>query len=780
MTDEENYIILNGSIQKIIFRNEINGYTVATFIPTKNDLKKYSKVEQIISYKQEISIVGVLPNINEGDVITITSRLIYHHSYGEQLEVITFQKPLPKTLDSFQRYLGSGDIKGVGPSIAKKIVDNFGDESISILKSNPEKLASIKGLTLEKARIISESFNQNWVIWEIVDFLKKFEIGAESAKSIYNALGNDAISKIEENPYLLINVGIKINFEKIDKIAKDIGIPHNSLERIGSGIIHIIKKITQEGSTCAKLKMVLNQSSILLEIPEDELMDGIKDIVSKEKVFLETRILKNDDEIKSKNDILTKKAFLIDDKVCINKFDKIENEIEGKTNNTETWIYLKNFYLTELNIAKRIKLLKKSPNIKGFIDINKEIKEHSSIKLSEKQNEAINLINENNVSIITGGPGTGKTTIIKTIIDIYDFYKKKCVLAAPTGRAAKRMTEATGKDASTLHRLLEIRKIEDDEPDPFLEVKPIDADIIIIDEVSMVDMFLMNYILGAIYAGTKLILVGDSDQLPSVGPGNVLKDLLLTNDVPYIVLNKIFRQAAKSQIIVNSHKVNEGINFLNESKEKNTLNDFTFINEDIPEFALDIVMEKYDTDTQIITPSKKGTLGTKNLNKLIQERYNPKSFSKHERKYIDIIFREGDKVMQIRNNYDIEWNNGEKLGFGIFNGEMGYIGEITDDGLTICFDDGKNVLYGFEELDQIDLCYAITVHKSQGSEFDKVLIPIYDSSPLLLTRNLLYTGMTRAKQYLTIIGSHHILDFMIKNVNIKKRNTGLQIKFQMK
>ena len=427
--------------------------------------------------------------------------------------------------------------------------------------------------------------------------------------------------------------------------------------------------------------------------------------------------------------------------------------------------------------------LSQADNIKKIFNVKEELKKVSKLEkleLSDKQKQAINLINENNVSIITGGPGTGKTTIIKTIIDIYNSYGKVVALCAPTGRAAKRMTEATGMEAQTLHRLLEIRKISEDLPDVDMDVAPINADVIVIDEMSMVDLFLMNLVLKGIYQGTKVILVGDSDQLPSVGPGNVLKDLIASDKVPYIVLNKIFRQAAKSKIIVNSHKVNDGINFIGEVEKADELDDFHFISEVKPNEAIETVLNLYDDETQIITPTKKGDLGTKNLNRLIQERYNPYEIDVEEKKFGDVTFRVGDKVMQTKNNYDIEWQKDSELGLGVFNGEMGIITEIDDDEskLWIRFDDGKVAPIEFQDLEQIEHSYAITIHKSQGSEFSKVVLPIVSVAPILLTRNVLYTGMTRAKNDLTIISTEITIEHMIDNVNTKKRNSGLEYKLR--
>ena len=752
---------LKGIVESIIYKNETNGYTISSFFVEE------ANVEDIKVQNAEMTIVGYLPFINEGDNLKVEGKFVTHPDYGEQFKVETFQKIMPQTLEALEKYLSNGVIKGIGPATAKKIVKEFGESTIEILRIEPDKLTKIKGITSEKAKEMSESFIENWELWQIVGFLKKFGIGPQSAQSIYKKLGNDTIGKIQMDPYILEDLGVKVDFAEIDKMAMAIGVEKGSLKRIDSGIIHGLKLATYNGHSCVIEDNLITYVSGLLGVSQEDVKNGIKDLKSKEKIIVEKR--------KKSDDGNTRKT---ETNININEIDK-EN-LQKNNDQSEVWVYLFDYYNTEFNIATRILSLQESDNLKRISNIQKEIKNVSDIDLSEKQKEAIELINENNVSIITGGPGTGKTTIIKTIIDLYDARQKKTVLCAPTGRAAKRMTEATGKEAKTLHRLLEIGKFSDDEkPNPNLDVAPIDGDIIIIDEMSMVDIFLMNYLLKGIFKGTKLILVGDSDQLPSVGPGNVLKDLIDSNRIPYIALNKIFRQAAKSQIIVNAHKVNEGENFIGEIDDKgDLLDDFKFIPENNPNDAIQKIEELYDFETQIITPTKKGELGTKNLNKIIQEKYNSEDERKVEKKFGDVIFREGDKVMQTKNNYDIEWRRDGEYSTGVFNGEMGVIIEINDKAgeIAIKFDDDKVAIYGYQELEQLEHCFAITVHKSQGSEFSKVILPILQAPPMLLTRNVLYTGMTRAKDNLMIIGSERTVDFMINNINTKRRNSGLQYK----
>ena len=603
---------LTGIIEDIIYKNEANGYTIATF--------------QMES--SETTVVGYLPFIQKGDSLKVIGKFVTHPDYGEHFKVETFEKIMPQTLDALEKYLANGLIKGIGPATAKKIVKKFGKATVEVLKVNPEELTQIKGITDKKAKEISESFIENWDLWQIVGFLEKFGLGTASAMSIYKKLGPNTINLVQNDPYILSEIGVRVDFAQIDKIALDLGIENNNLKRIDAGIRHGLNLATYNGHSCVLEANLITYVSNLLKVSEDDVSSGIRDLRAKEQIKIEER-----EEVTTEN---------------------------GKTElRLQTWIYLMEYYKTELNIATRIIGLKEADNIKKISNFDKVLEDVATIKLSEKQLESVKMVNDNNVCIITGGPGTGKTTIIKTIIDIYKKKGKKVVLCAPTGRAAKRMTEATGEEASTLHRLLEIGKTSEEGPDPELDVAPIDADVVIIDEMSMVDIFLMNYLVKALYKGTKLVLVGDIDQLPSVGPGSVLKDLIESNKLPYITLNKIFRQALQSKIIVNSHKVNEGINFITEKESQGE--DFCFIEERNNLEILKKIVELYNLDTQLITPSKKGDLGTKNLNKVIQERFNSESVLKNEKKFGDVVFREGDKVMQTKNNYEIMWQRGSEL-----------------------------------------------------------------------------------------------------------------------
>ena len=703
---------LQGEVIEIIYKNDLNSYCIAIF---KIDKEK-NENDEIKTLEEETTIVGYLPFINVGDTLKIVGKIVEHPEYGKQVKVDTFEKMMPQTTKALERYLANCGIKGIGPATASKIVDTFGEDTLNVFKFEPIKLAQIKGITKDRAIEIANTFIENWEVWQLVGFLDKFGIGPQSAEKIYKTLGVNAIDEIEANPYILIDLVNKVNFEQIDKMALGLGIEHNNQKRIRSGIKHALILMTYNGHCCTRYENLVDFVVKLLGVTGNDVEETIINMKAKEDIVIEER-------------------------------------------NDEEWVYLYSFYKAEENVARRLIDLDTYKNIKKIDRFEKELKlfeEKSSIDLSEKQKESIEAINENNVCIITGGPGTGKTTIIKTIIDIFKHNEMKPVLCAPTGRAAKKMTETTGEEAKTLHRLLEIGKFSDEDQgiNTDISVAPIDGDIVIVDEMSMVDIFLMNYLCKALYKGTKLVLVGDIDQLPSVGPGNVLKDIIESEKITTITLNKIFRQAAKSKIIVNAHRVNEGIGFItkeeiqdmkNENLEDNLeenaqdkkidgqkefLEDFFFVDEKNKEKILyNIItlsgerLKKYgDYDffknIQIITPTKKGELGTKELNKILQQTVNSSSDTKKERKFGDSTFREGDRIMQIKNNYDIYWEKKAptfESGSGVFNGEFGTICIIDEFNkqIKIKFDDEKEVWYQFNELEQIEHAYAITVHKAQ-------------------------------------------------------------------
>lgn len=685
---------IKGEVADIIYQNEINSYTISTF-ETEDEL---------------VTIVGYLPFITSGDTLKLFGKFVEHKDYGRQFKVDTFEKIMPETLSALEKYLGNGNVKGIGEVTARKIIRKFGDDTINIFKFEPERLAEIKGITKAKALEMSQSFLENWEVWQIVGFLERFKIGAEHAKKVYNLLGVNAIEQIEGNPYILIDIARGVDFKQIDAMALDLGISYDNQKRVESGIKYALIKATYNGHSCVVKENLIEFVITLLDVTTECIEDNLIGLKAKEEIVIEKR-------------------------------DGVE------------WIYLYNFYKVEEEIATRIIRLDNSKNMKKIEHIDKALKkveEKSKIELSEKQKEAIKAINEKNVTIITGGPGTGKTTIIKTIIDLYEEKNKKVVLAAPTGRAAKKMTEATDKEASTLHRLLGLGKLDDEgiyTRHSDYEGAPIDADVIVVDELSMVDMFVMNYLLKCIYQGTKLILVGDVDQLASVGPGSVLKDLINSETINTVKLDKIFRQAAKSKIILNAHRVNNGQKFLSKEDkeiEEDTKEDFFFIQQNSTEKILQEVislstgrLEKFGNydffkNIQVLTPTKKGPLGTRELNKALQNVLNPNIDELPEKTNGGAIFRVGDRIMQIKNNYDITWEkeNNQKqeyniggykipqkpeIGTGVFNGEMGTILEIDEKEkvIKIQFDDEKIAWYGFTELEQIEHSYAITIHKAQ-------------------------------------------------------------------
>lgn len=697
---------IKGEVTDIIYQNEVNSYTIAVF---ETD-------------KEETTIVGYLPFVKSGDTLKVEGKFVEHKDYGRQFKVETFEKLMPETLGALEKYLANGSIKGIGEATAKKIIKTFGEDTINVFKFEPEKLAQIKGISKSKAIEMSESFIENWEVWQIVGFLERFGIGAENAKKIYDLLGINAIEQIESNPYILIDMARGVDFKQIDQMALKLGISYNNQKRVESGIKYGLIKATYNGHSCVIKQNLIDYVISLLDVTTEAIDDNIINLKAKGEIIVETR-------------------------------DEAE------------WIYLENFYNVEKEIATRIIRLDKSKNLKKIEHIEnalKGVEKKSNIELSEKQREAVLSINDSNVTIITGGPGTGKTTIIKTIIDLFEERKKKVVLTAPTGRAAKKMTEATGKEASTLHRLLGIGKLDDEgiySRHSDYKGEPIDADLIVVDELSMVDMFLMNYLLNCIYQGTKLILVGDVDQLASVGPGSVLKDLINSDTINTVKLDKIFRQAAKSKIVLNAHRVNSGLGFIkndDEEIEEDTKQDFFFIRQNSTEKMLQEVislstgrLEKFGNydffkNIQVLTPTKKGPLGTRELNKALQAVLNPNVDELPERKMGDVVYRVGDRVMQIKNNYDITWEREAKpfgvgkldgkseenswasmylakpkdkkeIGTGVFNGEMGTIIEIDEREkvVKIQFDDEKIAWYEYADLDQIEHSYAITIHKAQ-------------------------------------------------------------------
>lgn len=720
---------IEGKVATIIFKNELNQWTVM-LIKTKDGY---------------ITAVGETDDIDVGEELEIEGEITEHKVYGEQIKFSTYKKIMPKSDIALIEYIAS-NIKGVGKKTAKNIVDMFGEETVDVIRFHPMKLLDIKGLNQEKIDNLNEFFSDEWEKWNVVDYLSSFNISVVTANRIYKALGADTIKIVKESPYNLIGLVKNVDFKLIDNIGKKEGIDLNDQKRIETGIIYAITNITEFGHTCVYKHNLLKYASEILNVSLDTIDNGITRLMLKDKLYSQ--------------DI-----------------------------NNEEYIFKKGFYLSEENIAETIiEHTKINFELKSFEKYIKKASKKFDIELSKEQNDAINMALTSSVSVITGGPGTGKTTIIKCIVEILENLNKEYVLCAPTGRAAKRMKETTNKEAKTIHRLLEITKVDDTDTDRIYEmpVTPIVADFIIVDEASMIDTLMMNNLLKAISIKTQILFVGDANQLPSVGPGNVLKDIISSNTVKVTYLKDIYRQSATSDIIVNAHRVNSGeypefknkdtdMYFVSGSSTKDTLEKVkSLISHRLQNFTnLDIVK-----DLQVLTPMKKTELGTVELNNMMQEVLNPKETFKKEKNLNGKIFRENDKVMQVINNYDKKFSINGEFFTGVFNGEIGYISRIdlVNEKIFIMFDETKEVVYDFDEVDQLEHAYAVTVHKSQGSEFDYVLLPLFNAYPKLFTRNLLYTAMTRAKKMLFIVGNKKTVEFMVNNVDSNNRLTGLKQK----
>lgn len=715
---------IKGQVEDIVFSNETNGYTVCNLA-----------VEE-----QLVTAVGYLPFVSVGDIIVATGSFVNHAVYGEQFKINTFEKVMPSSLAEVEKYLGSGIIKGVGPVTSKKIINKFGEDTIYVLRFEPYKLAEISGISNDKANQISQEFNNEWELWQIVIFLQKYGIGATNANRVYKELGITAIDKIKENPYVLLGILYGVEFSVVDKMAISLGTDFDSNFRISSGIKYALNLTTKNGHTCTQKDELIRFVSNLLGVQLELVSNELTALTYSKEIY-------------------------------------IENE----------YVFLRSYFEAEDTIARRIMMMC-NDRVKSCKNLDVKIENVERllrIDLSDEQKKAIKMAFENKITIVTGGPGTGKTTIIKTIIKLMQDEGMDIALCAPTGRAAKRITETTGEEAKTLHRLLALGKTEEDGITINYEVPKIDKEVVIVDEVSMVDTVLLHFLMKALLDKTRLILIGDSDQLPSVGPGNVLKDLIESDIVPTARLTEIYRQARESQIVVNAHQINQGEQIDLSSRD----GDFFFMkSNNIVQQICDLTSQRllkygnYDPiqDIQVLTPTKKGDSGTRNLNKALQNVLNPKSQFKNEKEFGNVIFREGDKVMQTKNNYDIYWESkdGKAYGSGIYNGDMGIINKIADEGIEIIFDDDKVVEYDATNIEELEHAYAITIHKSQGSEFPVVVMPILNGPPMLYTRNLLYTGVTRSKQLLVIVGEEYIIKQMIENNNTKRRNTGLKYKLE--
>ena len=700
-----------------------------------------------------MTAVGQTENLEVGDEIELEGEMSSHKVYGEQFKFTTYKKVLPKTDSALIQYIAD-NVKGVGKKKAKSIIDMFGEDTINTIRFKSIELLKVKGLNEENVEALNVFFNEEYERWNVINFLTDFGISVVMASKIYQDLGKDTIDIVKQNPYSLLMFVKTLDFKQVDKIGEKLGVLPESESRIDTGIIYSLNNATEFGHTCLKEDALISYAAKILNVAESCIQNGIIRLELHEKLYRQTI-------------------------------------------NDEEYIYRKSFFLAEENIADFIvkKSRSKSTKKDNYAQYIDEVSKEDKIELSDEQKEAIHNSLVNDVTVITGGPGTGKTTIIKCIIQILEKLDIKYVLCAPTGRAAKRITETTKREARTIHRLLEITKLDNEDIDMLynLEVKTIEEEFVIVDEASMLDTIMMNNLIKALGKKTKIIFVGDVDQLPSVGPGNVLKDIITSGIVNTVYLKQIYRQSAKSDIILNAHRVNEGK--YPEFKNKDT--DMYFIKTNSVEDTLSEIsslvsyrLESFATfdklkDLQILTPMKKTTLGTIELNNMLQELLNPKSISKEERKVGDRIYRVGDKVMQIQNNYDKRFDvKGEaKQNIeGVYNGDIGYIQKIdnVNKELTVLFDDVREISYDFDELDELELAYATTIHKSQGSEFDYVVLPLYTGYPKLFTRNLLYTAMTRAKKMLVIVGSKKMIEYMVDNIDSKNRMTGLKDKIENK
>ena len=721
---------LSGKVSNIIYHNEKNGYTVF-LLKSEGDY---------------ITVVGDGTGVEAGDTINIEGEFTYHKTYGEQFLFSKLEKELPADSESLVTYIANSEVKGVGEKTAQRIIKKFGDDALEVIRYKPDLLVSIKGMNEERAEQLSEYINNEWERWNLTSFLSKNNIGLKMAMKIYDALGINAINIIKENPYSLMEFVSSLDFKTVDKLAYNLNVDRTSDDRIKGGIIYLLSYFIKEGNTCVKKDLLNEYASRMLEVSSDCIEKAYKSLILKDKIVIETA-----------------------------------QSIE--------YVYRKSMYQAEKNIAEHLKILTENSSNKFKLEKDlEEVARDLNIVLSPTQEEAIKMCINNNLSVITGGPGTGKTTIIKCIIDILKRKNMSYVLAAPTGRAAKRITETTGENAKTIHRLLEITKVEEGDFDSQVDfpIDVIDADVVIVDEASMIDVLLMNNLVKGLKSNSKLIIVGDADQLPSVGPGKVLKDIIESEIAHTIFLTEIYRQSAKSDIIMSAHaiKAGEHITF----KKDNT--DMYFIESDSVD---DVVKEiqslvdyrlksKYDKgflgDIQILTPIKKSAIGTYELNKVLQKiKLNPTDNMIH-RKSGDRVFYEEDKVMQVVNNYDKNYDLDGVQGTGVYNGDMGRIIKINtaEQYLTVEFDDRRRAKYDFDELDELEHAYAITVHKSQGSEFNTVIIPLYICYEKLFNRNLLYTAMTRAKNLLIFVGRQAVINYMIDNTNEKSRESGLKRK----
>ncbi len=749
---------IKGYVEKIIYTNSDNGHTILDVSLTSDEIKRLQAEcpDYADDIDEEMVCVGTLHLINAGEYVVFNGDFTVHQTYGLQFKVTSYEESRPEDMDSIERYLGSGAIKGVGPALAARIVRHFKMDTFRVIEENPEELSQVKGISNRMAMEIADQVAEKKGMRNAMLFLGKLGIGMNLAVKIYKEYGEKVYEIIENNPYKLADDMEGVGFKIADEIAKNSGMELDSPFRIKSGILYALSAAVSAGHTYYPMDALIEEAGRLLGVfiakPEEILTD-----------------------------------LMIDRKVMVRDVDGIKA------------VYLYSVYHTELAIAHRLFALKfeDMPDEKAFDKDLHSIEKEENITLESMQREAVRASAGSGIVVITGGPGTGKTTTINTIIRYFERKGMDIMLAAPTGRAAKRMTEATGHEAQTIHRMLELSGILSDEISNASfernETNPLETDVVIIDEMSMVDIFLMNSLLKAIADGTRLILVGDANQLPSVGPGNVLKDIIASGCFNTVRLAKIFRQEEAGDIVVNAHKIYEGELFEIGPSSR----DFPFIRRTdanaiinalvtLVKVKLPAYTDCSPNDVQVLTPTRKGSLGVERLNTVLQQYLNPPSNSKVEKEIGSIIFREGDKVMQIKNNYKIPWEvrgrNGIPIetGMGVFNGDMGIVDNINLylSEMTVRFDEERYVTYTFKETDELEHAYAVTVHKSQGSEYPAVVLPLLDGPRMLMNRNILYTAVTRARKCICIVGSEQTFYNMISNENEQKRFSSLDIRIK--
>lgn len=741
---------ISGYVENITFRNEDNGYTVLT----------------LLSGKKEIKCTGTFGYIGEGEYVEIEGEEVFHDIYGEQIKVISYEI-IPATDEfSIKKYLGSGAIKGLGAVLADRIVERFGEDTIRIIEEEPERLAEIRGITTRKAMDICKQVEDKKDMRDIMIFLQGYGISPALANKIYTLYGTKVYDIIKTNPYRLADDVAGVGFKTADEIARRAGVEVNASVRIKSGMCYALADASTSGHTYLPKEQLAQRTINLLGLRDQYMSaDGTYNMDLLDNCFTEL--------------ILEKKLIL-----------KEIDDVEG--------VFLSTFYYTELNIARMLLELNIETTEDDYIMGIKldTIEKLTGVQLDELQRKAVIETQNNGVSVITGGPGTGKTTTINAIIQMFETDGLEVSLAAPTGRAAKRMSEATGHKASTIHRLLEVSGGGDEVTADDLsarfgrnEQNPLETDVIIVDEMSMVDTFLMHALLKAITIGTRVVFVGDVNQLASVGPGNVLKDIIDSGQFSVVKLTKVFRQAGESGIVVNAHKINAG----QQVALDNSTGDFLYIERENAQMALNATIGLLKTklpgyvgakeqDIQVLTPMRNGILGVNSLNEQLQKFINPPSPDKSEKEIAGTIFREGDKVMQVKNNYQLSWEQRSAsgrifdTGSGIFNGDMGIVTKInnTTNYIEVVFDDDRYVTYDTKQAEELELAYAITIHKSQGSEYPAVIMPLVSGVQMLMTRNLLYTGVTRAKKCVCIVGRKEMFETMIANEDQHKRYSGLK------